>query len=106
MEKSVEDIDRITHRQEAMLNEQALEAAIDAAWARYLCGEAVRIYDAACYMLSSNVIFHILRWGMIHMSNRCGLLSWRIDMLEKTRYNIRIKYNDFACNWRRVSDSE
>ena len=91
MQATMQGIDRIYNRTEAMLNQQAFDAAFDAGCVHYLRDEVVRILnlsDDEYYMPSSGLLLHILRWAVYAGEERCGKLQWRMDILEKVKDSI------------------
>ena len=65
---------------------------------------AYYITEDACYMPSGAIIF--LRWGMRDVNRICGYKSWRLDILQKTRDNIRSNFDDKNCKLTTVSDDD
>ena len=61
---TVNNIDRILNRAEAMMNQQTVDAAVDAACVRYACDEVVRVLNLSedvYYVPSSGLVMHIMR---------------------------------------------
>ena len=74
------------NRTEAMLNQQTFEAALDVACVRYVCDEVCCILNLSedeYYTPSSGLIQRIMHWADISLTDRCGTLQWRLDMMEK-----------------------
>ena len=68
MEATVNGIDRIQDRTEALLNQQSFDASSDEACVRYVCDEVCRILNLSkdeVYPPSSGLIQHLLRWVVI-----------------------------------------
>ena len=74
MEATVSGIDRIRDRSEAMTNDQTFYTALEGACVRYVSNEVVRILDLSdddeCYVPSSGLVLHILRWLTIDLTTR------------------------------------
>ena len=84
----VNKIDRIWNRTEAMLNQQTVDAAVDAACVRYACDEVVRILDLSedeYYAPSSGLILHILRLLVIALEERFWKMQWRLHMMARSK---------------------
>ena len=95
MQGAVQGIDRIWNCMEAMINQQAFDAAFDVGSVRYLCDEVVRILNLLgdeYYMPPSGLLLHILRWAVYAVEERCGKLQWRIDIIEKVKDSIKSQY--------------
>ena len=77
MQVTVNNIGIIWNRMEAMMNQQTVDAAVDAACVRYACDEVVRILNLSeneYYVPSSGLILHILRWLVIALEGRLGYI--------------------------------
>ena len=75
MQVTVNNIDRIWNCTEAMLNQQSVDAAVDAACVRYACDEVDRILymlEDEYYLPPSGLMLHILRWLVIALEERLG----------------------------------
>ena len=74
---TVNNIGRIWNRTEAMMNQQTVDAAVDAAYVPYACDEVVRILNLSedeYYVPSSGLMLHILRWLVIALEGRLGYI--------------------------------
>ena len=80
MEATVSGLDRIRDRSEAMTIENNFYKALEVASVQYACDEVTRIMnltdDKECYIRSTNVVMHILRWLSIEIIAKCGNMQW------------------------------
>ena len=88
MEATVNGIDIIQDRTEALFNQQSFDAESDAACVRYVCDEVCGILNLSkdeVYTPSFGLIQHLMRWVVISMNDRWRSLQWQVDILEKVR---------------------
>lgn len=72
-----------------------LESALYVACVRYACDEVVRILDLSedeYYMPYSGFIYHILRWVVMALTDRCGRIQCRLDIMKKVKESIGSRY--------------
>ena len=48
--------------------------------------------DKECYIPSSNLVMHILRWLAIEVTAKCGNMQWRHDVKELVRKSLAERY--------------
>ena len=79
-----------------MTNEQNFYKALDIACVRYVSNEVVRILnlrdDDKCYVPSSGLVLHILRWLAIYLTTRLGEMQWRFIVKDMVRKNLASRY--------------
>ena len=96
MEAMVSGLDRIRDRSEAMRIEHNFYKALEVASVQYACDEVARIMnltdDKECYIPSSNLVMHILRWLAIEVTAKCGNMQWRHDVKELVRKSLAERY--------------
>ena len=95
MQVTVNSIDSIWNRAEAMINQHTVDAVVDAACVRYACDEVVRILNLSedeYYVPFSGVIMNILRWLVIALDERIGKMQWRLDIKDTVRTTIASRY--------------
>ena len=74
-----------------------------------MCAEVVRILnltdDDECYVPSSGLVLHILRWLAIDITTKCGEMQWRFDVNDMIRKSLASRYanmhgdTDDHMNW-------
>ena len=79
-----------------MTNDQNFYKALDDACVRYVSNEVVRILDLTdddeCYVPSSGLVLHILRWLAIDLTTWLGEMQWRFDVKDMVRKNLASRY--------------
>ena len=92
MEAKVSGLDRIHDRSEAMRIENNFYKALEVASVQYACDEVARIMnltdDKECYIPSSDLVLHILRWLAIEVTAKCGNMQWRYDVKDLVRKSL------------------
>ena len=92
MEATMSGIDRIRDRS----NEHNFYKALDVACVQYACGEVVGIMDLTddkeCYIPSSGLVLHILRWLAIDVTAKYGNMQWRCDVKNMFRKSLTERY--------------
>ena len=92
MEATVSGLDRIRDRSEAMRIENNFYKALEVASVQYACDEVARIMnltdDKECYIPSSDLVLHILRWLAIEVTAKCGSMQWRYDVKDLVRKSL------------------
>ena len=75
-EATVSGLDRIRDRSEAMRLENYFYKALEVASVQHACDEVARIMNLTdekeCYIPSSDLFLHILRWLAIEVTAKCG----------------------------------
>ena len=96
MEATVSGLDKILHRSEAMSIENNFYKALEVASVQYACDEVARIMnltdDKECYIQSSSLVMHILRWLAIEATAKCGNTQWRHDEKYLVRKSLAERY--------------
>ena len=96
IEAMVSGLDRIRDRSEATRIENNFYKALEVASVQYACDEMARIMnltdDKECYIPSSNLVMHILRWLTIDVTAKCGNMQWRHDVKELVRKSLAERY--------------
>ena len=97
MEATVSGVDRIRDRSEA--NENNFYKALEVASVRYACNEVERIMNLKddnneCYVPSTSIVMHVLRWLSIDVIATCGNMDWRHKVTELVRKSMYERYSD------------
>ena len=98
MEAMVSGLDRISDRSVAMIIKNNFYKALQVASVQYACDEVTRIMnltdDKECYIPSSDLVLHILRWLAIEVNAKCGNMQWRYDV----KYLVRKSLTEIYAN--------
>ncbi|KAI0229620.1 hypothetical protein LSAT2_019964, partial [Lamellibrachia satsuma] len=93
MEATVSGLDRIRDRSEAMSIENNFYKTLETASVQYACDEVARIMnltnDKECYIPSSDLVLHILRWLTTEITAKCGNMQWRNNVKDLISQGLR-----------------